>query len=591
MKDTYMLRDGVDGQGYFSLRYIYGEWARLFNKIRLSPRGAFNAWFKAPKLDENDWRDIEFLKNFSDGTSPSEESKANNQQTLVILSFMPLPYVVKMEGVLANLLKRQGWKVKILTNASSEYLTRAYHEHALGKEIHLFEDFISFSAIRGIKQAIEGLVKSSQLDVARIKEFSWKGVPVGVHALATYLSGTPEGRFFQSPQSLKQLSRILRRSMLHVEASNTFLEQLTPDLIIGMEKGFVGTCEIYYAALLRKIDYVQWVGCHEPDSMMLKRYYWDTRRSHPFSICDRDWSWIRDIPWSDTYRDVVMDKLDSGYKKGEWFRYKNLTIGQGLAAPDELKSSLGLDKTKKTAVIYSHILSDANLFYGEDIFAHGYEEWLVETVRAASKNTAVNWVLKLHPANRVRNLRLGYVGEYGEIQALKNAFGEVPSFLKIIYPEDKVSPLSFFQITDFGITVRGTIGIELPCLGVPVLTAGTGRYSGRGFTYDSASIEKYVGLVEAIHMIMPLTDSQTKLAIMYAYFVFKMRPSKYNEIFVDIYEQDQLHPRYRDFQCKMESFAEVATHPQMKAILSFLEDKSQEDFISESPVAARSSMS
>jgi 4a-hydroxytetrahydrobiopterin dehydratase len=40
-------------------------------------------------------------------------------------------------------------------------------------------------------------------------------------------------------------------------------------------------------------------------------------------LTDRDWSWIRDIPWSDAYRDVVMEKFDSGYKKGEWFRYKN----------------------------------------------------------------------------------------------------------------------------------------------------------------------------------------------------------------------------------------------------------------------------
>jgi hypothetical protein len=591
MKDTYKLPDSVVSQGHFYFNYLFGKWTRMLNKIRLSPRGALHAWFKAPKLDQNDWYDIEFLKKFSVGAGAHQQPKADNQQTLVILSFMPLPYVVKMEWVIATLLKSRGWNVKILTNSSSEYFTKAYSDHVVGIEIYLFEDFISFSAIGKIKQAIEGLMKSSQLDVARIKQFSWNGVPVGVHALATYLSGTPEGRFIKSNQSLKQLSRILRRSMLHVQASNTFLEQINPHLIIGVEKGFVGTCEIYYAALLKKIDYVQWVGCHEPDSMMLKRYYWDTRRSHPFSICDRDWSWIRDIPWSDTYRDVVMEKFDSGYKKGEWFRYKSLTMAQCLTTPDELKSSLGLDKIKKTAVIYSHILSDANLFYGEDIFPHGYEEWLVETVRAAGKNTEVNWVLKLHPANKVRNLRLGYVGEYGEIQALKNAFGEVPSFLKIIYPEDKVSPLSFFQITDIGITVRGTIGIELPCLGVPVLTAGTGRYSGRGFTYDSAGIGEYVGLIEAIHTINPLTDSQTKLAIMYAYFVFKKRPAKYDEIFVDIYEQDQLHSRYRDFRCKKKSCAEVASHPQMKAILTFLEDKRLEDFISGSPVAARYSIS
>ena len=40
------------------------------------------------------------------------------------------------------------------------------------------------------------------------------------------------------------------------------------------------------------------------------------------------------------------------------------------------------------------------MFYGRDLFAD-QEEWFVETVRAAAANDAVNWVVKLHPGERL----------------------------------------------------------------------------------------------------------------------------------------------------------------------------------------------
>ena len=53
--------------------------------------------------------------------------------------------------------------------------------------------------------------------------------------------------------------------------------------------------------------------------------------------------------------------------------------------------------------------------------------------------------------------------------------------------------LFFFQNIDFALTVRGTVGCELACYGVPVITAGTGRYSHQGFTVDpSKRIFKYI---------------------------------------------------------------------------------------------------
>lgn len=550
-----------------------------FNKIRLSPRGYLNTWLQTQTLDKDETRDITLLTSLYGESASNNQPKYNSKRTVVILSFLPLPYVLKMESVLGRFLADRGWTVKILTNSTTENLARAYHQLSQGFDVSSIEDFLSFENIKEINKTIKILFHNPSLNVALIKQLNWKGVPVGIHALATYLSGMPAGRFEISKLSLKKLRRILRRAMLHVDASTNFLRHASPALVIGMEKGFVGTCEMFYTALLQKTSYVQWVGCHEPNSIMFKRYTWESRREHPFSICEHDWAWIQEIPWSESYREAVMLKFEAGYKKGDWFKYKNLTTEQDFASRDDLRQALGLESRKKTAIIYSHILSDANLFYGIDVFSHGYEEWLVETVRGASENSAVNWVLKLHPANKVRNLRLGYSGEYGEIQALRNAFGEIPEFLHIVYPEDNISPWSFFQISDYGVTVRGTVGIELPCFGVPVLTAGTGRYSDKGFTYDSSSAVEYMDKIKGIHEIRPLTEPQMRLAILYAYVVFELRPAKYDNIFRDIYQHNPTHRRYRDIEFKLSTLVDVGANPQMQAILDFLEDEDREDFL------------
>jgi hypothetical protein len=72
--------------------------------------------------------------------------------------------------------------------------------------------------------------------------------------------------------------------------------------------------------------------------------------------------------------------------------------------------------------------------------------------------------------------------------------------------------------------VRGTSGMELPCFGKPTLTAGTGRYSGLGFTDDSTSAEEYLARLATLHRRAPLSAHETELARRHAYAAFLLRP-------------------------------------------------------------------
>lgn len=554
--------------------------ARAFNEFRLSPPEFLLGLRRRPVLAPEVRADFDAFARLFDAvpTPPAAAPRA------LILSYLPLQYTNKMEMLLARALQLRGWRVSVMTNRTTDLLARDSFGRMADVSLVRVEDFLDFRDATGIGAFVKRSLAAARTSVAELKQQAYRGAPIPLNAIASLTAARPDGMVDRADRFYRDLGRMLRRSALLMNAAEAAYEAVQPALILTQEKGFVGTCESFYAAMRRDIDYVQWVSCHQPESIMFKRYRPQTIREHPFSVSEGTWRRVRTMTWHERIRDAVFDEFERGYKSGEWFKYKRLASNQVFADRDALSRELGLDPGKKTAVIYSHILNDANLFYGHDLFASGYEEWLVETVRAASGNRNVNWVLKLHPANVFRNARTGYTGEYGELIALRNAFGTVPDFLTIVRPEARVSPLSFFGITDWGITVRGTVGVELPCFGVPVLTAGTGRYSGKGFTVDSDTRAEYLGRIRAIDRVPPLTGEQVRLGILHAYVVFRARPARYDGALRDSYP-DQTSGRQRNLSLRVASVPEVLAHPQMQRITDFLVS-SDDDFLDRDAISA-----
>jgi hypothetical protein len=224
---------------------------------------------------------------------------------------------------------------------------------------------------------------------------------------------------------------------------------------------------------------------------------------------------------------------------------------------DEVMAALGLEPAKRTAVLYSHILWDANMFYGDDLFAD-QEEWFVETVRAAVENPHVNWIVKLHPANVWKLRREGLEGELDEERAIAREIGELPPHVAVLRPESEISTRSVFDAADYGITIRGSVGFELPCLGVPVLTAGTGFYSGRGFTLDSATKEEYLAHLRRIEEIPPPTRQQIELARRHAYALFRLRPLRFTSFVAAIRPLEEMgHPLDHDVELRVRTAEEL----------------------------------
>lgn len=456
----------------------------------------------------------------------SRRPPAPSKGTVLIVSLHDVVIQAKLEGMLAKSLQMDGYEPVILTNSSSKW-TIAYFR-AFG-----FRTFIFFNHLTDAES--HSLQEEDMTDVLRaassfhstttiIKD----GVHVGLHALSTVVRRIRQGHLsFADPQVQELLGVLLRQAIVCTRAAKKLFQNITPDAVLFFEKGYIPYAPVFECAVQKNLNVIQAGHCHKGNALMLKRYNADNIIEHPFSISAKTWERIRTMPWKQERDDRIMESLHASYRDGTWFNRKFLLQDKKIKTPDEVRAELRLDPGKKIAVVFSHVLWDATFFYGNNLF-EDYEQWLIETVRAASGNDRVQWIIKVHPDYVWKMKKMGDTSEVRDVVALRSAFDSLPPHVQLLLPTTDISTYSLFDVMDYCITVRGTIGIEAPCFGVPTLTAGTGRYSGRGFTIDSATREEYLARLGKIEETPPMTPEQMQLARRHAYALFELRPLSFS---------------------------------------------------------------
>jgi hypothetical protein len=192
-----------------------------------------------------------------------------------------------------------------------------------------------------------------------------------------------------------------------------------------------------------------------------------------------------------------------------------------MVEASRIRNDFKIAPGRKIVIVFSHILYDTLYFFGTDLFRN-YAEWWTETVKAACENDKVEWFLKLHPSNVWRGEKKP--GEYEEEKLIRQKIGSLPLHVHIISPNTSYNPMSWMQAADVGVTVRGTAGLEMSCMGKPVLTAGDGRYEGRGFTIDSSSPEQYLDRLQSLPAGADFSEARRQLARQFTFALFVRKP-------------------------------------------------------------------
>jgi hypothetical protein len=476
--------------------------------------------------------------------------------TALIASLTHSPFQLKLEGVFAKAFQLEGLDVAAVVPPNTEFPRRYLEVFGIRRFVTLDELLTAAMEERSRRDAEE--LAAGLRSTGEVKSLDYRGASVGRQALSTISRHLHHGAVdVADPRTRELLVDFLALAIRTTLASEALLEQLRPELVLFNERNYAAEGPLSDLALAQGLNVIQFVSGFEDDAIVFKRYTAATKGAHPRAVSDESWEQVRELPWTPE-RDRELDAEFAHRYDGTTFLAR---FNQGWTrrrSRDELIGELGLDPGRRTAVVFSHVLWDANMFYGEDLFPD-QEEWFVETVRAACANDRVNWVIKLHPANVWKLRRDRFEGELDELVAIRERVGELPPHVHVLAPDSPVSTWSLFDVTDWGVTIRGSVGFELPCRGTPVLTAGTGFYSGRGFTVDSATAEEYLGRLAAIQETPPMAPEAVTLARRHAYALFRMRQTRFTTFRARYRDVDKIdHPFEATIELRVGSAEELA---------------------------------
>ena len=146
-----------------------------------------------------------------------------------------------------------------------------------------------------------------------------------------------------------------------------------------------------------------------------------------------------------------------------------------------------------------------------------YYHWFTNTLRIAQTVKSVNWVFKEHP----------YAWFYPTKDlCLMSMFARLrSSHVRFLDAQADFNACSLRYIADTIVTCVGTAGLEYSALGIPCVLGGESTYSGFGFTIEPENREEYEACLRNMGELIPLTNTQVKVAKVVAYFYFCLMQS------------------------------------------------------------------
>lgn len=494
-------------------------------------------------------------------------TKPKPDKVVLFCNLMTMNATAKVEALFSAAFAQEGCHPVVLLPSKGWLIERIFS--GTNKTEYIYLDSFLNHEIKEQAKIEAGNLLASLPSLDRLINLEKDGFRNGRNALSCVVRKFRIGRIDpDNPKHMDELFRVLAESIAVSKVAKILLEKIKPDLAVFLEKGYTPAGEIYDACLLNGINTIQWFSAPQPDHFIFKRYKLENRAEHTFALGSDSWEKIKKLKWGEVEEEKLIQQIKKHYQSGAWYNRQQLQTGKKFLPTQEVRLKLGVKEGRKVAIIFTHILFDATFFYGDSLF-QDYEQWLVETVKCAIANTELDWIVKVHPVNVWRSTMDGVPMEQLEAQILKKNFGDLPAHVRIMGADTEINTYSLFSVIDYGLTVRGTVGMELPCYGIPVVTAGSGRYSGHGFTIDPTSIEHYRLVLSRLHCEKRMDAEQITNARKYAFASFFLRQIRQSSFRID-FEARAFGVAALKLNVKMNS-SEIKKWPLVKGLQSIVD--------------------
>ena len=517
-------------------------------------------------------RAAKFIRRYAD-TFGSVQTEPRSEAKRVLVIGGGVSARIEVELCLVKALELAGWRSVLLLIEAENKGMDAYYSLLTQKAVHGWSDYIEPAAFRDQAETVIHGARSME----ELLEFRAGAVRVGGHAISTMRRRIGAGTLDLQDETVRiRLIDCFAASIASAAAVERLVRELRPSLVLTEDTAYTPRGEILDMCAQMGIPVIRWYTAHKASALMLKRYTSANRDHDINSLSDATWRLAREMDWSANQSEKLKRELNIGYVRKDWYNEDGAQFNKRQLDIGSVRNRLGLDPLRKTAIIFPHVAWDASFGRGEDLFA-SYDEWLIKTMQAACANEELQWVIRIHPghAGKHRNSRQ----KVDEEEMLRTRFGQLPKHFTLVPVDSNISTLSLFPVMDYCLTVRGTVGLEAACRGIPVLTGGTGRYDRKGFTIDSATPWQYLERIARLQDVSRLSAAQVELAERFAYCLLVLRPLPLSSIGVVYNKKSTLENLSNPVEINLRSRKDWEEAPDLQAFVNWATRSDDEDFL------------
>ena len=350
---------------------------------------------------------------------------------------------------------------------------------------------------------------ADEVDLDDIQSWRHHNVPVGQYALSAterYFKGIAGAA---DAASVRVLREYFYSGLVSTEAATGALDEMKPGRVFMQHGIYVDWGPMFDLALRANVPVTRWMRGFLANHLYLRTCTQKDVR-HPLYLRDRGRR-ARANNRQGASEKIHLESYMQERAYGSTGRVQLFT--EPPLDLETLRARLELSTDRPIWGIFTHLNWDA-VFALEPILFRDPTEWVLGTVKAISEIRDVTWLIKVHPAERIHGTARGTE------ETIAEHFPSLPSHIQLIPADSNINTYGLLPLLDGGITIRGTVGMELAMLGKPVILAGEAHYGNKGFTYDSRTRDEYFALLRQASSLERLSPDQIGLARLYAHNFF-----------------------------------------------------------------------
>lgn len=386
-------------------------------------------------------------------------------------------------GKLVGLLQAGRPRKSIITEQSIENTTALARSFGIEDIITIETGQMHCPASHSFIETLKDL-HGSDLKEAILRYVSPTGLPVGLYAyenhLRSYLVETITDYDDELEDSLREAC------MLEAKFKELFAE-LGCDVIVSGHLVYSFWAIMAHTGLLSGASVVY---CHplSPEQVFI----FDT--PPPFGrpaqvLCRQaDTDAFHQVLWPNRHAltrsvEATIRGAEVGLKAPEWW-IKPTPEGEVREVRRRaVRERLGWSESKPVIAVCAHTFSDAPM---SDVSCYNdYFTWIEETLRIAARDPGRYYLFKRHPFDTL----------YCVTGASDRLYAPYGGYDHIRVVGSEITREDLLAVTDLGVTIRGSLGYDLPAHGIPCLLAGRAPYSDIGFCEVAGSPEQYEAML------------------------------------------------------------------------------------------------